>query len=212
MDIKKIASTLMSSDSISGLSNVTGASKKDVSSVLTAALPSLLGGANQQAKDKDTSAGFAAALSQHAKSDTGNLLSFLGGVDMVDGGKIIGHLLGSGKDSVTKEVSEKSGVSNKNTGMILAAAAPLLMSLLGKQADEDENKDSGVGALFGSLLDNVDLGSLLGGGKDDEEEEEKEKEKKKKKKKTSKKDEKKEEEEKKGGLSGLVGGLFKLLK
>lgn len=196
MDISKIASTLLSSDSISGLSSATGASKKDVTSVLTAALPSLLSGATNQAKDKSTSEGFAAALSQHAKSDTSNLLSFLGNVDLIDGGKIIGHLLGSGEDDVKETVSKASGVSSKNTGKILAAAAPLLMSLLGQQADEDEKKDSGIGALFGSLLDNVDLGSLLSvsASNDDKEDE-------------------KKDEEKSSGLGGLLGGLLgKLLK
>lgn len=196
MDISKIASTLLSSDSISGLSSATGASKKDVTSVLTAALPSLLSGATNQAKDESTSEGFAAALSQHAKSDTSNLLSFLGNVDLTDGGKIIGHLLGSGEDDVKETVSKASGVSSKNTGKILAAVAPLLMSLLGQQADEDEKKDSGISALFGSLLDNVDLGSLLSVSASN----------------NDKEDEKKDEE-KSSGLGGLLGGLLgKLLK
>ncbi len=196
MDISKIASTLLSADSISGLSNATGASKKDVTSVLTAALPSLLSGATNQAKDESTSEGFAAALSQHAKSDTSNLLSFLGNVDLIDGGKIIGHLLGSGESDVKDTVSKASGVSSKNTGTILAAAAPLLMSLLGQQADEDEKKESGIGALFGSLLDNVDLGSLLSVAATNNDEKEEEK-----------------KEEKSSGLGGLLGGLLgKLLK
>ena len=204
MDLKKLTSTLLSSDSIKGLSSVTGASKGEVSSVLTEALPALLNGANGQAKDAGTAKGFADALAQHAKDDTGNLTSFLGNVDLGDGAKIIGHLLGSDKDSLTKAVSKKTGVSASKIGQILSAAAPLLMSLLGKQADEDEEKESGVGALLGNLLDNVDVGSLLSGltstdtssssstGK-------------KKKKKTAKKD----SESNASGLMGLLGKLLK---
>lgn len=204
MDLKKLTSTLLSSDSIKGLSNLTGASKGEVNSVLTEALPALLSGANGQAKDAGTAKGFADALAQHAKDDTGNLAGFLGNVDLGDGAKIIGHLLGSDQDSVTKSVAKKTGVSAAKIGQILAAIAPLLMSLLGKQADEDEEKESGVGALLGNLLDNVDVGSLLSGltstdtssgsstGK-------------KKKKKTSKKDTE-------SGASGLMGLLGKLLK
>ena len=161
MDLKQLTGTLLSSDSIKGLSSATGVSKGDVSSVLTEALPALLNGANGQAKDYGTAKGFAEALAQHAKDDTGNLTSFLGNVDMGDGAKIIGHLLGSDKDSLTKAVSKKTGVSAAKIGQILSAAAPLLMSLLGKQADEDEEKESGVGALLGNLLDNVDVGDLL---------------------------------------------------
>ena len=50
MDINKLAGSLLSSDSISGLSNLTGASNKDVTNVLTQAIPSLLNGAKDQAK------------------------------------------------------------------------------------------------------------------------------------------------------------------
>ena len=161
MDLKQLTGTLLSSDSIKGLSSLTGASKGEVSSVLTEALPALLNGANGQAKGSGTAKGFAEALAQHAKDDTGNLTGFLGNVDLGDGAKIIGHLLGSDKDSLTKAVSKKTGVSAAKIGQILSAAAPLLMSLLGKQADEDEEKESGVGALLGNLLDNVDVGDLL---------------------------------------------------
>ena len=204
MDLKKLTSTLLSSDSIKGLSNLTGASKGEVNSVLTEALPALLSGANGQAKDAGTAKGFADALAQHAKDDTGNLAGFLGNVDLGDGAKIIGHLLGSDQDSVTKSVAKKTGVSAAKIGQILAAIAPLLMSLLGKQADEDEEKESGVGALLGNLLDNVDVGSLLSGltstdtssgsstGK-------------KKKKKTAKKD----SDSNASGLMGLLGKLLK---
>lgn len=200
MDLKKLTSTLLSSDSIQGLSSLTGVSKKEVGNVLTEALPALLSGAKEQAKDESTAQGFAVALSQHAKDDTGNLAGFLNKVDLGDGAKIIGHLLGSGTDGLTKAVSKKTGVSAAKIGQILAAIAPLLMSLLGKQADEDEEKESGVGALLGTLLDNVDVGDLLSGlasansstGSDTG----------KKKKKTAKKD----------SGSGLMGLLGKLLK
>ena len=102
MDLMKLAGTLLSSDSVKGLSDLTGTSKSDVTSVLTEALPALLNGATQQAKGKDTADGFASALSNHAKKDTCNLTDFLGNVDLADGAKIITHLLGSDKNSILK--------------------------------------------------------------------------------------------------------------
>lgn len=201
MDLKKLTSTLLGADSIKELSSLTGASKTEVGNVLTEALPALLGGAKEQAKSESTALGFAEALAQHAKDDTGNLAGFLSKVDLGDGAKIIGHLLGSDTDSVTKAVAKKTGVSASKISNILSAIAPLLMSLLGKQADEDEEKESGVGALLGSLLDNVDVGDLLSGlvstdtsastGK--------------KKKKTAKKD----SDSVASGLLGLLGKLLK---
>lgn len=163
MDLSKIASSLLSSDSLKGLSNLTGASNKDITGVLTSALPSLLSGATEQAKDKKTSESFATALAQHAKDDTSDLTSFLGKVDLNDGAKIIGHLLGSGKEETVKKAAKASGVSEKKTGDILSAIAPMLLSLLGQQAEEDDDKESGASGLVGALLDNVDVGSLLAG-------------------------------------------------
>ncbi len=193
MDLNKLTSTLLSADSLKGLSSLTDVADNDVNSVLAAALPALLNGANDQAKGKETTESFANALAQHAQSDTSDLTGFLGKVDLADGAKIIGHLLGSKQEDVTKSVSKKAGVSNDKTAMILSAAGPLLMSLLGQQADEDDNKNSGVEALIGALLENVDLAELLTGS-------------------SSSGDGKKKKKKKSGSTSGLLGGLMKLLK
>ncbi|MBQ8596326.1 MAG: DUF937 domain-containing protein [Lachnospiraceae bacterium] len=204
MDINKLAGVLLGSDSINGLSNLTNVSGTDVNSVLAAALPALLNGANDQAKGKDTTESFANALAQHAKSDTKDVAGFLGNVDLADGAKIIGHLLGAQKTDVTESVAEETGVSNDKTEMILSAVGPLLMSLLGQQADEDENKGSGVEALLGALLENVDLVELLTGASSEGTG------KKGSKKKSKKKAAKKEEDS--SALGSIVNGLFKLLK
>ncbi len=161
MDIKKLTSTLLSEESVKGLSKATGVSGGDVTSILQAALPSLLEGASTQAKGKSTSKGFTSALADHAKADTSDLGKFLGGIDLADGAKIITHLLGSDTKSITNTVAKNSGVSKSKTGEVLSAIAPLLMSLLGQQADEDDDKDSGVEVLVGALLENVDVVDLL---------------------------------------------------
>lgn len=163
MDLSKIAGSLLSNDSLKGLSILTGASNSDIKNVLSSALPSLLTGATEQAKNESTAASFAGALAQHAKDDTSDLTSFLGNVDLADGAKIIGHLLGSGKEETVKKAAKASGVSEKKTGDILSAIAPMLLSLLGQQAEEDDDKETGASGLVGALLDNVDVGSLLSG-------------------------------------------------
>lgn len=206
MDLQKLASTLLSSDSINGLGTATGATGNEIKKVLTNALPALLNGAKNQADAEDTSESFANALSQHAKDDTKNLGSFLGKVDMADGAKIISHLLGSDKNDVVKDVAKKAGVSQKKTNSILSAIAPLLLSLLGQQTQEEDNS-SPIGGLMGSLLGNADMGSLLVGllgGSSAEEETTGTNGKKKKKKKPKK------EEKESGG--NLLSGLFNLLK
>lgn len=203
MDIQKLAGTLLSSDVLSGLSKKSGATKSEVKNVLTQVLPSLLSGAENQAKDSSTAGSFAKALASHAKDDTSDLLGFLKNVNLEDGAKIIGHLLGGSSSGTAKTVSKETGVSASKVSKILSAAAPLLMSLLGQQADEDDDKDSGIGGLMGSLLSNVDLGDLLTGLLKDDDTPAKSKSKKKK---SSKKSSD-------GGVGSLLSGLLgKLLK
>ena len=163
MDLSKIAGSLLSSDSLKGLSSLTGASTKDITSVLTSALPSLLSGAAEQAKNNTTAESFANALAQHAKDDTSSLAGFLDKVDLADGAKIISHLLGSDKEETINRAVMASGVSENKVSAILSAIAPMLLSLLGKQTEEDGDKESGVRGLVGNLLDNVDVGSVLSG-------------------------------------------------
>lgn len=162
MDINSLIGTLLSSDSVSGVSKATKANDKDVQNVLNAALPLLLKGAKSQSEDKNTAESFATALLSHGKKDTSNVSSFLKNVDLDDGAKIIGHLLGNNDDSV-KKIAKSSGVSAKETGDILAAAAPLLMSLLGQESAASKKADNNVALeLAGALLKNVDVGDLLG--------------------------------------------------
>ena len=162
MDIQKLLSELLSADSVKGLSKAAGASQKDVKKVVAAVLPSLLGVAKTQAESSDTAEVFTQALSDHAKDDTSDIKSFLANVDLEDGAKIIGHLLGGNQENTTKAISAQTGVSTKKTGNILSSLAPLLMSLLGQQTGSDSSGSS-IGSLMGSLLGNVDITSVLGG-------------------------------------------------
>ncbi|MCQ2419726.1 MAG: DUF937 domain-containing protein [Clostridia bacterium] len=207
MDLNALMGALLSSESISGVSQNTGASEQQVQSVLGSALPLLLNGANAQAQDEQS--GFAGALQQHAANDTSNIASFLSGVDKIDGAKIVAHLLGANTQAQTQSVAAQTGVSPAQTGSILATAAPLLMSLMGQQtaAAQSSGNNAAVGGLLGSLLGNVDLGklamNLLGASPAQQQTTSTGK----KKKKPAKKDEKKDE----GGLdvASLLTNLLK---
>lgn len=161
MDITSLIGTLLSSDSISGVSKTTKSSSSDVASVLSAALPLLLNGAQAQAEDKNTAASFSKALASHGKDDTSDIASFLDKVDMEDGSKIIAHLLGS-DDTAVKSIAKKAGTNTKTASNVLAATAPLLMSLLG-QKDNDDDDDNALGSIAAALIKNVDVGAVIGG-------------------------------------------------
>ena len=170
MDLTSILlQSMLSDSSVKSLSKKTGSSTDEVSSVLSAALPLLIQGAGKQAEDESTAESFLKALTKHAESDTSDIDSFMDGVDMADGAKIIAHLLGAETESATKKVSKKSGTSSDNTAQILSAAAPLLMSVLGQENSKTSKKSSKkasgdlVGALLSSALENVNVTELLMG-------------------------------------------------
>ena len=177
MDFNSILKTITSSDSISQLSSLSGTSEKDVASILSSALPQLLSGAKAQATNKDTAQSFASALQSHSKTDSNDLTSFLGGVDLDDGQKIVNHLLGKDNAAAAAEnLSAQSGVSASSITSILSAAAPLMMNLMGKQASDSTETSSDdasgsalagiVGSLFGSSDDTKSesgLGGILSG-------------------------------------------------
>ncbi|MBQ9814319.1 MAG: DUF937 domain-containing protein [Lachnospiraceae bacterium] len=168
MDLSSILKTLTSNDSVNQLSSLTGTSQTDVSNILSSALPQLLNGAQQQATNKDTAAGFANALAAHSKDNSDDIMSFFGGVDMADGQKIVNHLLGQKQAAQTAQnISQKSGVSTANISNVLSAAAPLLMTLMGKQATSQAKtaQTAQANAQGGLDLGNI-VGSLFGGGAD----------------------------------------------
>lgn len=159
MDISSLMTTLLSDESVQSVGKKTGVSNDMVESVLENALPMLLKGAKEQANGKETAESFAGALLQHAKTDTSDLGAFMDGVDLEDGAKIIAHLLGAETADKKKTVAKKAGASAASTDTILSMAGPLLMSLLGQQAEQEEEKED-VGGLMGSLLQGVDIGDL----------------------------------------------------
>ena len=115
MDLQALMSTMLSEESIQNLGARAEASPDEVRGVLGNALPLLLNGASAQATNQETASGFLGALQQHAQDDASNVGSFLGGVDMADGAKIIAHLLGANTATQTQAVAQRTV---RNTGHV----------------------------------------------------------------------------------------------
>ena len=169
MDLNSIMGLLLGNSSTSGISQATGTNSNDVTSILANALPSLLAGANRQANQTSTATSFAKALQSHAQDDTSNLSAFYNNVDLDDGSKIIQHLFGNQTNSTVKAIANQAGVTQKQASSVLSAAAPLLMSLIGKQttaqtqaATTQKAKTAQTTNLMSSLLSNTDVTSLVG--------------------------------------------------
>ncbi len=150
---------------ISGIAGQTGQSTDNTGSVLSMALPLLMGAMKRNASTPQGAQGLMSALS--GKHDGGILDNlgglFGGGVDqsvMDDGSGILGHILGGNQNQVQNSLSQKSGMDIGSIGTILKVAAPLIMGYLGKQTRQQNVTDSnGLGNLLGGMLGGSDGGA-----------------------------------------------------
>ena len=143
MDLNSLFASLLSDNSITSVAGKADVSAEDAAGVLAAALPMMLNGANGQASGAKTSDSFQEAVTAHAKRDPST-------VDLTEGSKIVSHLLGDDAEVAQRAIAKKSGLSSAKVGLILAAAAPLLMNMLG--SNSSSNSASGTASLLTSLL------------------------------------------------------------
>ncbi len=150
---------------ISGVAGQTGQSPEKAGSVLTMALPVLMGAMKRNASTPEGAQGLMNALSnKHDGSIMDNLGGlFGGGVDdsvLNDGAGILGHVLGNKQPQVQSALSQKSGLDAGSIGTILQVAAPILMGFLGKQArQQNVSSSNGLGDLLGGMLGGGDTGN-----------------------------------------------------
>lgn len=193
---------------ISGASTQTGQSPDKTATVLSMALPALMGAMKRNASTPEGAQSLNNALedNRHDGSILNQLGGLLGGGSadsslMNDGAGILSHILGGNQSKVENNISRVSGVDSNSVGQIIKMAAPILMGLLGNQKRKDNVQEGGIGSLLGSMLGGSDDknqslietlldadgdgsilddvgGMFLGGDK------------------------------KKGGIGGMLGGLF----
>lgn len=145
MDMTSVLNNVLKGGAADNISKATGADSSAVEKVIQAGLPVIIG---QMAKNASTPEGAgqldAAVTKDHAG---GSLLDSLGslfggGDSNVDGGKILGHVLGGGQDVANQKIAKKTGVDAATVAKILTFLAPLVMAYLAKQKATN-NLDAG---------------------------------------------------------------------
>jgi hypothetical protein len=171
MDLSNILGALTGNDAASAISQNLKIDQKQVSSVITAALPYLLGAMQQNASSQAGAASLADALGYHA-GNAGNIVDNLKAADLVDGKKILSHIFGAKLSSVLGGISRSTGVGTNSVGSILASIAPSLLALLGKGQQNSGTNAAGLAGMLGMILGGTQskgsnnsmggLGSILG--------------------------------------------------
>jgi len=144
---------------ISGASAQTGQSNDKTASVLSMALPAILGAMKRNASTPEGAASLNTALSdnRHDGSMLDQLSGLLGGGGsdnalLSDGAGILKHVLGGNQGRVEQNISRNSGVDTGSVGQIIKMAAPIIMGLLGSQKRKENVGQGGIGDLLGSVL------------------------------------------------------------
>lgn len=165
--MSSILDALGGSQLIDGITKQTGVSAEQTSSVLSMALPLLMGAMQKNSETEQGASSLLSALQsdKHNGNLLGSIGSLLGGssADLTsDGAGILGHLLGDKTSTVESAISAKTGVSASSVSQILKMAAPFLMSFLGKQvSDKKVNSASGLGSVLESVLGSKQGGNML---------------------------------------------------
>lgn len=147
------------------ISQNVGADSSLVNSAIQMALPALINGLANNASTPEGAESLNNALEQDHSG--GGVLDNLGGLAgmifggqqeaappprQADAGGILGHILGTSQGAVAQEVSNKSGLGLGQVAQILMFLAPIVMSYLGKQKQEQNVGADGLGGLLGGLL------------------------------------------------------------
>jgi hypothetical protein len=152
-------SKMVTPDLLSQAASALGENEGGLTRGIGAALPMLLGGVTTRASDP----GFASTLFKLV-SDSGNDLGAIGNIAsllspgaanspmMALGSKLLSSLFGNNLNAVGSSVASYAGVRPQSASSLLSMAAPMVLSVLGKQV-----KDGGLNA--------SSLASLLAGQK-----------------------------------------------
>ena len=168
-----LLNSMLGSSSIEAMSKKSGASSAQVENVVSAALPLLMQKMQENASTEEGAASLSAALKAHAADDATDAASFIERSDGMDGAKIIKHILGEDTGKVQKSISRSTGLKSSQVSSILTSVAPLLLTMVGGQTQQQNTQSNQLGSLLGGILGGGSassgmgsglLGALLGGG------------------------------------------------
>jgi hypothetical protein len=170
MDLTNILGALTGNDAVGAIADNLKIDSKQVSSVISNALPTLLGALQKNASTPGGAEALAKALGDHA-SNAGNIISNLKAADLVDGSKILSHIFGGNLGNVLSGISNQTGVASNAVSNILASIAPSLLAILGSGQQGNGINAGGLAGMLGAILGGGQnsntqaggLGSILGG-------------------------------------------------
>ncbi|MBR3237332.1 MAG: DUF937 domain-containing protein [Oscillospiraceae bacterium] len=151
--LSELLNQFLSGSAVKALSKKTGLKTRDLKKFIPLAVPFLLEMLTKNASSEEGASSLLAALAQH--TDDKSVKKQISDSDIVDGAKIIGHILGADGAKDLKALSKKSRLSETAVSGILSSLAPVLLSSLSQAVSAKKkrsSKSSGFTGLLSGLL------------------------------------------------------------
>jgi hypothetical protein len=151
--LSELLNQFLSGSAVKALSKKTGLKTRDLKKFIPLAVPFLLEMLTKNASSEEGASSLLAALAQH--TDDKSVKKQISDSDIVDGAKIIGHILGADEAKDLKALSKKSRLSETAVSGILSSLAPVLLSSLSQAVSAKKkrsSKSSGFTGLLSGLL------------------------------------------------------------
>ena len=134
MDMQSILNSILSSGQADKISQKTGLSQDQLSQVIAAGLPMILGGMANNASSKNGAESLNNALDKHTNSPVlDDAEKAASDTAESEGGSILGHVFGDNKSAAADGVAKQTGVDSATVMKVMAMLAPLVMAYLAKQ-------------------------------------------------------------------------------
>ena len=121
-----LSSSLLSDVAVAALAKKTGLSKTQLKKVVAIAIPLLLKAMTRNVSSQSGVQSLLGALTQH--TNTRSIAEQIDEADTVDGGKIVGHILGNDTDSAVQALAVETDMAEGEVRSVLSAIAPALLS------------------------------------------------------------------------------------
>lgn len=161
MNIQQLLTLATQTDNLQNISNKTNTSPAAVEQIVKLAGPLLVNAlANNTKTEQGKQSLHTAIKTKHTTTTGTDLSTLLQNVDLQDGTKILGHILGSEQDQVTNQLAKKTGIDSSQATNVLSILAPMILGNLGSQVESNNQTPDDLASTVQQEANSFDLTSL----------------------------------------------------
>jgi F0F1-type ATP synthase membrane subunit b/b' len=156
VNVVDILKSQLSGDVLKNLGGALGAGEGDLSKILGAGIPAILGGLGKVASSKEGAEKVAGAVGGVDTGMLGDLVGMLSGTAGKQGGGMLGNLLGPGLvDNMASSIAKFTGLNVELVKTALSYLAPLVLGAIAKSFGGTRPNASAISGFFESQKSNI---------------------------------------------------------